>query len=281
MHLDSSLSLRMTQKLSSSYIVPETIKFCRKKNNPECKTIYIYYYVKFKLQDVIIMANILVYNNLSNAMESYVLNENDTMPYAAAGSITVGEFRGSSNAGTLWTDRRAMESWNATRRLWGRPIYVGYAFKRIWEGGHDRMSQHYAGIAFDVGQNLDNITRNQLRNTAASSGVWSYVEPAYLTPTWVHFDKRTGTPACAIGGYPMVMQGSVGVYVLILQDALNALGYTGSGLDGYFGSGTRNAVISFQRAQGLGADGIAGCLTWESLTTMAVSIGNTSTVVSP
>ena len=211
-------------------------------------------------------------------MERYVLNEGDTMPYATPGSLTVGEFRGSSNAGTLWTDRRAMESWNATRNAWGGPIYVGYAFKRIWEGGHDRMSQHYAGVSFDTGQIYDNNTRNQLRNMAESLGVWSYVEPAYLTPTWVHFDRRTGIPACG-AGYPMVMQGSVGVYVLILQDALNALGYTGSGLDGYFGSGTRNAVMNYQRSQGLAADGIVGCQTWENLTTQVVGIGRTPTVV--
>ena len=224
------------------------------------------------------MANIYVYNDANNSMEYYVLNENDTMPYAAGNTITVEEFRGSSTAGTLWTDRRAIESWNITRSLWGSSIYIGYAFKRIWEGGHDRMSQHYAGVAFDVGQNLDYYTRNQLRNTAYNSGAWTYVEPGYLTPTWIHFDKRVLPAACATG-YPMVMQGSVGEYVLTLQDALNALGYTGSGLDGYFGNGTRNAVASIQRAQGLYPDGIAGCMTWESLTALAVGIGRTPTVV--
>ena len=75
--------------------------------------------------------------------------------------------------------------------------------------------------------------------------------------------------------------GSVGQYVLVLQDALNALGYTGSGLDGYFGSGTRGAVIRFQRAQGLDQDGIVGCNTWERLTQLAVGIGQTPTVVNP
>jgi hypothetical protein len=227
------------------------------------------------------MANIYVYNYVNNSMEYYVLGENAAMPYNVGNTLTVREFRGSSTAGTLWTDRRAMESWNTTRRLWGRSIYIGYAFKRIWEGGHDPMSQHYAGVAFDVGQNLDNNTRNQLRNTAINSGAWSYVEPANLTPTWVHFDRRIGPPACSSGGYPMVMQGSVGVYVLVLQDALNALGFTGSGLDGYFGSGTRNAAMNFQRAQGLSPDGIAGCMTWERLTTTAVGIGRTPTVVNP
>ena len=40
------------------------------------------------------------------------------------------------------------------------------------------------GVAFDVGQTLSNIQRNRLRNVARSSGAWSYVEPASLTPTW-------------------------------------------------------------------------------------------------
>ncbi|HHW31636.1 MAG TPA: peptidoglycan-binding protein [Clostridiaceae bacterium] len=227
------------------------------------------------------MANIYVYNNRTNSMEYYVLGETDAMPYNVGRTLTVGEFRGSSRANTLWTTRRAMEAFNTTRSLWGRPIYVGYAFKRIWEGGHAAMSQHYAGVAFDVGQNLDNNTRNQLRNTAIQSGVWTYVEPAYLTPTWVHFDARQSPPACAAGGYPLIRTGSVGVYVLVLQDALNALGFSGSGLDGYFGPGTRNAVINFQRSMGLTQDGIVGCNTWEALTEAAVSIGRTPTVVNP
>ena len=227
------------------------------------------------------MANIYVYNNRNNDMEYYTLAETDAMPYNIGRTLTVGEFRGSSRAGTLWTTRRAMEAFNITRNTWGRPIHVGFAFKRIWEGGHDPMSEHYAGVAFDVGQNLDGVTRDQLRNSAISTGVWSYVEPAYLTPTWVHMDTRQTPTACPNGGYPLVSNGSVGVYVLVVQDALNALGYTGSGLDGYFGNGTRNAVINFQRAQGLTADGIAGCDTLNRLTSMAAAIGQTPTVIKP
>jgi hypothetical protein len=230
---------------------------------------------------VFTVANVYVYNNQTGGMEYYTLAETDAMPYNIGRTLTVGEFRGSSRANTLWTTRRAMEAFNITRSAWGRPIYVGFAFKRIWEGGHAAMSQHYAGVSFDVGQNLDSVTRDQLRNTAAATGVWTYVEPAYLTPTWVHFDARATPPACAAGGYPLVRFGSVNNYVLVLQDALNALGYTGSGLDGIFGSGTRNAVVRFQRAQGLDPDGIVGCQTWERLTELAVSIGRTATVIDP
>ena len=72
----------------------------------------------------------------------------------------------------------------------GGPIPVGFAFKRPWEGGHSNQSQHYAGVAFDVAQGWTNERRALLRNSAKTSGVWSYVEPVSITPTWVHFDKR-------------------------------------------------------------------------------------------
>lgn len=100
------------------------------------------------------------------------------------------------------------------------------------------------------------------------------------TPTWVHFDKRYGTPACS-AGYPALRQGARGVYVLILQDALNALGYTTYTLDGVFGNNTRNALIAYQRNNGLGADGICGCATWRRLVSEVVGIGRTPTVIDP
>ena len=142
------------------------------------------------------MARIIVFNNDSNRMENYYRGENERMPYNNGRTLTVGEFRGSSKSPTLWTTKRAMQSFNTTRYLFGMPIPVGFAFKRPWEGGHGSQSQHYAGVAFDSGQRLSNSERNRLRNTAINSGVWSYVEPANLTPTWVHFDKRFGRPAC-------------------------------------------------------------------------------------
>ena len=102
-------------------------------------------------------------------METYYRNENEAMPYNNNRTLTVGEFRGSSNSPTLWTTKRAMQSFNTTRFLFGRPIPVGFAFKRPWEGGHGSQSQHYAGVSFDAGQTLSNSERNRLRNTAISS----------------------------------------------------------------------------------------------------------------
>lgn len=40
------------------------------------------------------------------------------------------------------------------------------------------QSQHYAGVAFDVGQRLASAQRTRLWQSANNSGVWSYVEEA-------------------------------------------------------------------------------------------------------
>lgn len=80
------------------------------------------------------MATILLYNNSTNRMERFVRAENESMPYNVGGSLRVREFRGSSKGNILWTDRRTMLAWNTQRAIYGKPIYVGFAFKRPFEG---------------------------------------------------------------------------------------------------------------------------------------------------
>lgn len=222
------------------------------------------------------MAKILVYNNNTNRMETYYRGETQSMPYNSGGTLRVNEFRGASKSGLLWTDRRAMQAWNSFRYIYGRPIYVGFAFKRPWEGGHSNFSQHYAGLAFDVGQNLNESGRNEMRNLAISSRIWNYVEPANLTPRWVHFDERQ-----VASGYPILRQGSRGVYVCILQDGLTTLGYDTGGLDGVFGTNTANSVRAFQNRNGLVQDGIVGNLTWTALQNQVVGKGASNTSILP
>ena len=206
------------------------------------------------------MAKILVYNNNSNRMEIFYRNLNDSMPYITNRTLKVGEFRGVSESDILWTDRRCMLAWNSFRYIYGKPIFVGFAFRRPYEGGHGILSQHYAGLAFDVGQNLNVNERNNMRNLAISSGIWNYVEPASLTPRWVHFDERQ-----VASGYPIIRYMSRGVYVCVAQDALIYLGYDTGGLDGVFGRRTESSVKEYQRTRGLVADGIIGPATWRKL----------------
>ena len=77
------------------------------------------------------MARILIYDPYTNQISTYNRNESDPMPYSYNTTLRVREFRGSSNSPTLWTTTAAMEAWNLTRRRYGGPIHVGYAFKRI------------------------------------------------------------------------------------------------------------------------------------------------------
>ena len=72
------------------------------------------------------MAKLYVYDSYENRMLVYNnLNENDPMPYSYGSTLSVREFRGSSNARVLWTTTRAMEAWNLTRRRYGAGIPVG------------------------------------------------------------------------------------------------------------------------------------------------------------
>ena len=228
------------------------------------------------------MARLLVYDAYENKVYTYSsLNENDPMPYSTGTTLTVREFRGRSNSPVLWTTIAAMEAWNLTRRKYGRGIPVGYAFRRIWEGGHGTRSQHYAGVALDVGQSLTQSRRTAIYRAARSTGAWGYVEPLSQTPTWVHFDRRYGTPACSgtTSGYPTCRRGDKNTYVLILQDALNALGYSTKTLDGAFGQNTYAALRAAQRSFSLTADGVCGCNSWKKISTAVLGVGRTRTTI--
>ena len=106
--------------------------------------------------------------------------------------------------------------------------------------------------------------------------------PLSQTPTWVHFDRRYGTPACSgtTAGYPTLRRGSRGCYVMILQDALSTLGYqTGSRIDGLFGTRTEEALRGYQRRTSLTVDGVCGCNSWKKITTAVLGIGRTKTTI--
>lgn len=65
--------------------------------------------------------------------------------------------------------------------------------------------------------------------------------------------------------------GSTGSEVSQLQSSLKDWGYYNGAVDGIFGTATRNAVIAFQKANGLTPDGIAGTKT---LAAIGISSGS-------
>ena len=58
-----------------------------------------------------------------------------------------------------------------------------------------------------------------------------------------------------------------------VQNKLNSLGYNCGTADGYYGNATKSAVISFQSAKGLTADGEVGPATWSALFNSSSSSG--------
>lgn len=65
--------------------------------------------------------------------------------------------------------------------------------------------------------------------------------------------------------YPTLQVGSMGETVSRLQSTLALLGFYQGNVDGTYGESTQQAVIAFQTAANLTADGIAGPATWRRL----------------
>lgn len=69
----------------------------------------------------------------------------------------------------------------------------------------------------------------------------------------------------------VLKQGSKGNAVADLQQLLQRKGFYTGKIDGDFGSGTLNAVLKFQKANGLIADGIVGSASWKALRAVPAS----------
>lgn len=62
-----------------------------------------------------------------------------------------------------------------------------------------------------------------------------------------------------------IRQGATGTLPLILQLVLSSKGYYTGKMDADFGSGTKAAVVAFQKARNLSVDGVVGANTWFAL----------------
>jgi peptidoglycan hydrolase-like protein with peptidoglycan-binding domain len=84
----------------------------------------------------------------------------------------------------------------------------------------------------------------------------------YLARAKVALGMTPGAPVNP--AHPLLRRGDSGPAVQTLQEKLNARG-AAIGADGEFGPATVAAVIAFQTAAGLKADGIVGGQTWVKL----------------
>jgi cell wall-associated NlpC family hydrolase len=84
---------------------------------------------------------------------------------------------------------------------------------------------------------------------------------------WTNYAIPVGLEGEILVWRSTIRKGSRGEDVKYCQEILMKLGYDigKSGVDGIFGTATKNAVVAFQRAVGLNPDGVVGTLTWQAL----------------
>ena len=109
----------------------------------------------------------------------------------------------------------------------------------------------------------------QKRNGLESDGV---AGPTTLARLYSSSAKKASSVAGHLGS---LRQGAQGESVRSLQRNLRTLGYYGGSVDGDYGDGTTAAVMAFQKAYGLKADGIAGKATINKIESV-LSGGSTS-----
>ena len=68
-----------------------------------------------------------------------------------------------------------------------------------------------------------------------------------------------------LGACPLLLCGSMGTIVSLLQSRLNSIGFGCGSVDGMFGQNTKKAVMNFQKSRKLSVDGIVGRNTWSKL----------------
>lgn len=132
-----------------------------------------------------------------------------------------------------------------------------------------RAFQQANGLTVDGKAGPD--TQTLLYQLAGNSGSATTAPSAPTTP------PTSGDTSRYFGGdYSTIKSGDRGVRVMLLQSALNTLGYACGNADGVFGSGTLRAVKRFQGANGLTADGKAGTRTLQRMEVLLSSGSSTA-----
>lgn len=182
------------------------------------------------------------------------------------------------------TDSANYESINGSIKLWSKSTSSGGYYYAPTAAVVPDMPMLYRGFTGDAVKTLQDKLNALGYNSGNVDGIFGAKTYAAVTAfqkanslgvdgivgklTW---GKLYGvSPAMPVEtttvvGRPTVSYGSRGDAVRKLQELLNALGYDCGSVDGIFGSKTKAAVLAFQKANGLGVDGIVGPLTWAKL----------------
>ena len=147
--------------------------------------------------------------------------------------------------------------------------------QRLTELGYYTASMDSVCRAADVSA----IRLFQQKNGLDADGIAGY-ETQKLLYSSSALPNTTTSGSTGIS-YVTLRMGSTGAAVTRLQNRLIALGYLSGTADGKYGAKTADAVISFQRANGLVRDGIAGQETQTLLYATSASTATPAPVTTP
>lgn len=156
------------------------------------------------------------------------------------------------------------------RELLGKAIHINSAYRTSSYNakvGGASSSRHVKGCAMDMW--IQTVSQQSLANYFYSMGLVR----VGVYGSFVHADTDRSPQWLTQGNFKKVnipylrtlKQGSKEYLVAVIQYRLNCLGYNCGTEDGDFGAKTKQAVINFQKAKNLGADGIVGVNTWNKL----------------
>lgn len=142
----------------------------------------------------------------------------------------------------------------------------------------DQITSHYEAHALGFASNHgdprswmkyfdDSMDKFRKRVQALLDGAETTVPEVEQTPAETPApaeNANTGVKTVSVE-LNMLSSGNRGNQIRTAQRLLNALGYNSGSVDGIFGAKTKAAVVKFQKAKGLDADGIVGSKTWNAL----------------
>lgn len=142
------------------------------------------------------------------------------------------------------------------------------AFYPLQSPSFSGFSAHYAGLAGDFKlspQIRDPIPlQKEIRRRCIKSGLFSYIQPQYRTPWWIHAEVGIAPPSSLFVPYPVLFPGNIGPHVFILQKGLCLMGLHCL-LSGRFDGLTLNALLSFKQRFSLAPDPWVDAFTWQAL----------------
>lgn len=129
------------------------------------------------------------------------------------------------------------------------------------------------GVVYTVEGNASDSVR-RCAYAVGSACIAGYGRPRWAAVEGAQEQSAPSAPAqkdaetCTVTlTLPVLSYGDEGEYVKLMQQRLIAKGFSCSswGADGEYGPGTQAALIAFQRAEGLAADGVCGRQSWTKL----------------